>query len=868
MKKILSTFAVMLCLGAAMTASAQEVTLEKFTHQNVVGSQTCYADDTAEKDITALPDVIMGMRINNPVIRAYLSSDVQSTVTIRAEQYSKFGKLLRTDEKQINITTDSTAFEFDRVRNAYSVKIYADGEYIGGINDDVKYTNGMTFTQAPSDYQIYQRSDDNNAKITIAGSLENPGSPIEISGNTVTVHFTDEQETASVIVAEYDDNNLLCGISVTEKQADENTVTVTSPSPYSDNTRVMVWDSLDSMKPVQLQNAAASVTVSATNKETAETAVQTVDASNGFNVGLTLNTGLYDIKVTCADGSAEFKSVGVGDIWVAAGQSNMTDMGAVADGFDPYTEDPIYENMHIMYAEDTKWQQMSHPAGEGRFFKTGLRTSPVTSFAREISLTENVPVGIVQSSVGGTNIYQWAKGIKPQDATDGYLIDALKSCFDNMPSTDIKGIIWYQGCNDAITESYAYNYAELENAVFSQLRAFFGENTPIITTQINDANQDSTAALGYYDAWSYVKDVQRRNPELFDNVYVVGTGALDLGDTIHNSAESNLSVGGAWAKTALNRIYGHTDIQYLHPTIDKIDIADEHTLTLTFKDVGPQGLFVRSDTKRLGITNGLYTIKLGDLKQEFTVRQGGTKTPSASNTDKGTTLTITNAVLNNDFADGKQTLTLTVAEEMAGTIAVDCCYGKRFAPSLTDKSSNWSVLSFYNVIADWGDDVPKPQQVQVYSAADTALISEGDITAGEFPGTLSVDLPANTPSDEYMFMNCFSRKNAYPFVKFDLSGLDTSHVQSASLRIFTNEINRDRSGNISIYAAGTDWNSNSSYSDYSAMSQNNELIKTYENVNTSTVFPASHYSDIDISDYITSLENPAQTAFGISYGTI
>lgn len=35
--------------------------------------------------------------------------------------------------------------------------------------------------------------------------------------------------------------------------------------------------------------------------------------------------------------------------------------------------------------------------GEGRFFKTGVRTSPVTSFAREISEKENVPIGVVQT---------------------------------------------------------------------------------------------------------------------------------------------------------------------------------------------------------------------------------------------------------------------------------------------------------------------------------------------------------------------------------------------------------------------------------------------------------------------------------------
>ena len=46
-------------------------------------------------------------------------------------------------------------------------------------------------------------------------------------------------------------------------------------------------------------------------------------------------------------------------------------MGAVTDDFSPEDDDPINENMHIIYAEDCTCQQMSHPAGEGRFFKTG-----------------------------------------------------------------------------------------------------------------------------------------------------------------------------------------------------------------------------------------------------------------------------------------------------------------------------------------------------------------------------------------------------------------------------------------------------------------------------------------------------------------
>ncbi|MCD8180233.1 MAG: hypothetical protein LUF26_01955 [Firmicutes bacterium] len=852
MKKFIAAAAI-ICCGFMTAAYAEGVEVTRFTHQNVVGSQTCYSgSDLDETTVTELPDVIMGIRINNPVIRAYLTADETQSVTVTAEQYNKFGKLLKTDENTISVGADETAFEFNRVRNAESVKLYADGEYIGGVNDSLTYENGVSLTEAPSDYQIYQRDENNQAVITLAGSVESADGNIAIAENSVSVTFGDDVEDAVIIIAEYNDDATLKGVTITPQ--DGSVTTVTSDEAYG-NIKVMVWDGMDTMKPIYT-SASDTVTVTAENIETAEITSQTVSTDGDFSAALTLDAGMYNISLKTNGGVTEFKNVGVGDIWVAAGQSNMTDMGAITDGFVPDTDDPITDNMHIIYAEDTTWQQMSHPAGEGHFFKTGTRTSPVTSFARIISEEEGVPVGIVQSSVGGTYIYQWAEGINTSDSTGGYLINAMKACFDNMPSTDIKGILWYQGCNDTINESYAYDYERLQGEIFSQFREFFGEDTPIITTQINDAKQDSTSSLGYYDAWSYVKDIQRQNAELYDNVYVVGTGALDLGDTIHNSAKSNLTVGDEWARVALNRVYGKTDVTYLHPTIDTVDITDEHTLTLTFKNVGDEGLYLREDTKRLGITNGEVDIALGDLTEEFTVRMGGNVNMTSSNTGKGTTLTVTDAELQED---GK-TVILTVEEEMAGTIAVDCCYGKYFVPTLTDKATGWSVLTFYNVIADWGDADIEVTAPVTYTAEDTALISEGAITTDGF-STISADIAANTASSEYMYLNTYSSGNAYPLMKFDLTGVDTSAIQSATLQIYTNEINKDRNGNITISAVGTDWTNESIYSDYTAISSGAEVIKTYEGVNTSAVFPTNNYSSIDVTDYIKSLESPEKVAF-------
>ena len=497
MKKVISMMlsTALICSSLVlpqMSARADEVV---FKHQNVVGSQTCYADDTAEKTITEIPDVIQGIRINRPVFRA---EGLTASKSYTARQELKDGTVIKSD----TVTADASGkIEFKHARNCEMIEILDGSAVVASLGTEKKYTNGVMITKAPMSWQVYQRDGENKAEITIKGEVD---------------------DATSVTVA------------ISGDRVDQDNVTIE-------------------------------------NKQ--------------FTYTKTLGTGTYNISVTSDKGTvAVYENVAVGDVWVAAGQSNMTDMGAITDGYNPETSDPIDDNMHIIHAENVTWQKMQHPAGEGRFFKTGVRTSPVTSFAREIAAKENVPVGIVQSSVGGTNIYQWIEGVRDSDENSGYLIEALKSCFDKMSSHNVKGILWYQGCNDAISETYAYAYKDLQQKLFTEMRTFFGENTPIITTQINDANQDSTSQLGYYDAWSFVKDIQRQNPDLYENVYVIGTSDLELGDTIHNSASENLKVGSSWAKVAKNVVYGDTTVKYGQPTIDTAVVTGKKEITLTFKN--------------------------------------------------------------------------------------------------------------------------------------------------------------------------------------------------------------------------------------------------------------------------------------------
>ncbi|MBR0366159.1 MAG: hypothetical protein IJH94_05090, partial [Clostridia bacterium] len=586
--------------GACISAKAAEV---KFKHQNVVGSQTCYADDTAEKTIIEIPNVIQGMRINQPIFRVE-GLIASKSYTVRQE--------LKDDTviKEETATADASGtIAFKHVRNCEMIEIFDGADVVASLGTEKTYTNGVLITRAPMSWQVFQRDGSDKAEITIKG----------------------------------------------ETEADDTAVSV------------------------EIDGSADDVTVT----------------DRAFTYTKELTVGQYDITVKSGtDTVATYENVAVGDVWVAAGQSNMTDMGAITDSVAPDTDDPINDNMDIIYAEDCTWQKMSHPAGEGRFFKTGTRTSPVTSFAREIAASEGIPVGIVQSSVGGTNIWQWVSGIRDNDANSGYLIKALESCFDKMPSHDLKGILLYQGCNDAISENYAYDYKNLQQRLFNAMREFFGEGTPIITTQINDANQDSNSSQGYYDAWSFVKDVQRRNQELYENVYVIGTSDLELGDTIHNSAKENLKVGARWANVAKNIVYGDSTVNYKQPTIASAKVTGDREITLTFRDTS--GLKTATGTKRIGITNGLHTEALGDLKREFRVRKGASKTVTASNTGMGTEMEIASA----EIVDNTKVI-ITTTEDLAGVVAVDCMYGKRFAPTLVDAATGESVLSFFNVIASY-----------------------------------------------------------------------------------------------------------------------------------------------------------------------
>lgn len=106
------------------------------------------------------------------------------------------------------------------------------------------------------------------------------------------------------------------------------------------------------------------------------------------------------------------RDVVVGDVWLASGQSNMDSplrSGAAADAL-PTATDPLIR--HFIVGKDIAAAARAWPKDGSRWFPSDPEAAKNFSavayfFAREIRRTQNVPVGILQTSWGGTPIRTW-----------------------------------------------------------------------------------------------------------------------------------------------------------------------------------------------------------------------------------------------------------------------------------------------------------------------------------------------------------------------------------------------------------------------------------------------------------------------------
>lgn len=312
--------------------------------------------------------------------------------------------------------------------------------------------------------------------------------------------------------------------------------------------------------------------------------------------------GPYRLRVagSSTQTALERSDVLVGDVWIASGQSNMqfplkgfataplkNSAQEIAAATHPQIRLLLQKQRTAalpLTDQDSVWSLCSP--------ETATEFSAVAYFfGRELSAKEHVPIGLIDSTWGGTPAHAWisSEGIALANLTSVYtdgaailrdqgradmIRDQLAALgnYEGKPAArrvpgqhfgswnpsalfngmiapyvnyTIKGVIWYQGESDHQTPR-AQNYSRVFPALIADWRRQWAQHAlPFLYVQISSYKDG--------DAFGDVRDAQRRTLDLRNTGMAI---TLDVGQADNIHPPDKQTVGSRLALIARNTVYG------------------------------------------------------------------------------------------------------------------------------------------------------------------------------------------------------------------------------------------------------------------------------------------------------------------------
>ena len=327
-----------------------------------------------------------------------------------------------------------------------------------------------------------------------------------------------------------------------------------------------------------------------------------------------------DLVVTSASGQAVVHDVVVGEVWLAAGQSNM--------------ELPLWSNNPHRRDRDGLLVARLTDKPQVRLFKVPTCVSSVPRetaggawrhavpdetirgeewapgaiawyFATHLEDALRVPVGIVEADVGGTDIDAWtplsAVAGKPELAYDGKLHGAAggekqlpERLWNGMvaPLTNMtfRGVLWYQGCQNILEPQ---RYAAKMRALYDGWSAAFGKpDLPFYFAQLSSFGDENCGDIA-------VMEAQQRFAE--DEPRVGMAVTCDRGNFHDCHPNEKEVVARRLLAYALKRQYGWSHLRPEPPVVTCFEKAG-NAVVLRFDDRGRSWYQYRDD---FGVASGI-----------------------------------------------------------------------------------------------------------------------------------------------------------------------------------------------------------------------------------------------------------------------
>ncbi len=344
--------------------------------------------------------------------------------------------------------------------------------------------------------------------------------------------------------------------------------------------------------------------------------------------------GPYTLSVQ-GSGSTTLEDVWIGQVWIAAGQSNMAMRAQYCDEAEQIAADskelPLLRITSIPqgYADEpqtdiekrARWRLASE--GTGGFSAVGV------SFANDLQAGLGQPVGIIQVAVGGSKIESWVprdvlagnpttadwigrydKKLKEYEAAKAkgktemrepgrnkyaaFLYNKMAAPLQDLSAS---GIIWYQGeSNSGDSDDYIPLFREW----ISQWREMtHNPNLPVFIVQLPFYHERQTEPVEK-GSWGYFRYVQAKVTEAVPHSNYVVT--LDTGNAEDVHPRQKQVIGQRLAALALETVYGK-DLPGQHPEAVSLKAIGQNRYSIgfenlygglkTFDNEAPRGLAVQ-----------------------------------------------------------------------------------------------------------------------------------------------------------------------------------------------------------------------------------------------------------------------------------
>lgn len=265
-------------------------------------------------------------------------------------------------------------------------------------------------------------------------------------------------------------------------------------------------------------------------------AAPTDGSFHGVLPGMSQGQGRLEVRFANDPGVVATRDlVGIGDVFVIAGQSNAAGFGKEGQVYSPD------DDRASMFSVGLRWQELRDPVG-------GVEGSVWPLVASHHTVDQGVPVAFVPTAVGGTSITQWQPGDKYYERMLGHVAAA---------GGGARAVLFWQGETDAVDGMSESTYGAWLDGFAAGVENDLG--VPVVVAQIGEVATDGANL-------DPIREAQRAAWEAGGNVlagptlYDVDLGDDSFDDGTHFRSNDDLQVAAErwWAALDLH-FFGGSD---------------------------------------------------------------------------------------------------------------------------------------------------------------------------------------------------------------------------------------------------------------------------------------------------------------------